>query len=561
MYRKPLLGIILLSWTLFPGTEALFAANPSEHAEREIPQQNTALANQEFLAKADIHEHSISRPRAPRPESLQTTWITETGLVPQSQALLNRIREAEQEGLNPARYDLSRVDALLEEMQEAGEEERPLPTEKIKEMDSFLSRIFLTFGSHLLKGQVDPGQVHSRYGIRSETVSWPEILSTALETKEMDAALETFRPKHPDYVALKQALRLHREIKDKGGWPEIQEGATLRNGDHNDRVTLLRSHLIASGDLEEASEQEDSFFFDDQLEKAVRGFQKRHGCKADGVVGHETRAALNVTVEQRIRQIQLNLERWRWLPRDLGERYILVNTANFELQVKEKARSVMRMRVISGKKQRPTPMLSGTMTYLVLNPFWNIPHKIAREDIFPRIKKDPGYLVRENIRVFESWEPEAPELDAESIDWERITKWDFSFKLRQDAGPRNALGQVKIMFPNKFAVYLHDTPSKNLFQREMRDLSSGCVRIEKPVELLTYLFRDDSTWSRERFLHEIEGRERRIIALKDPVPVYLLYWTAWVDEEGTVHFREDHYGRDRSLERALRETPADSGKG
>lgn len=561
MHRKTKLILILLAWTLFPGSGPLFALNPSEQAGKESLQGTPELDERELLARADIREHSISRHQRPKSLDLQTTWITEQGLVPQSQALVNRIQEAELEGLSPDRYDFPLINEFLLEMQEAEEARMPVQAERLTKIDSLLSEAFLAFGSHLVKGQVDPETVHEKYDIKPWMDSLSEVIETALEKKKVEEALEKYRPKSADYVMLKQALGKYREILGKGGWPEIPEGASLRNGDHDTRVALLCSRLIASGDLESDSGPEDLSLFGDELDKAVRGFQQRHGCRADGIVGDQTRTALNVPVEQRIRQIELNLERWRWLPRNLGDRYILVNTASFELKVMEKAKQVMSMRVIAGKKRRPTPMLSGTVTYLVLNPYWNIPHKIAVKDLLPKIKKDPEYLARENIRVFESWEANAAELDTESIDWDRITKHSFSYKLRQDPGPRNALGRVKLMFPNKFAVYLHDTPSRHLFRKEVRDFSSGCVRIEKPMEMLNYLFQDDPTWTQESILAEIEKRERRIITFPKPIPVYLLYWTAWTDEEGTVHFRDDHYGRDHSLERALRETPPDSGKG
>ncbi|MGW8321495.1 MAG: L,D-transpeptidase family protein [Thermodesulfobacteriota bacterium] len=319
-------------------------------------------------------------------------------------------------------------------------------------------------------------------------------------------------------------------------------------------MVALRARLIASGDLgtDEAADPE---ILDDRMEQAVRRFQGRHGLVEDGAVGPATLAALNVPVEDRIRQIELNMERWRWLPDDLGRRYILVNTADFSLEIVEEGESVLVMRVVAGKKARRTPVLSAKMTYLVLNPYWHVPHRIAVRDILPKVKKDPGYLDQQGIRVFESWEEFAPEIPSETIDWSSITRHNFLFKLRQDSGPRNALGRVKFMFPNKFAIYLHDTPSRYMFKRKRRDFSSGCIRVEDPIDLACYVLRGNPKWTREEILSAIETGETRIVWLPEPIPVHVLYWTAWVDRQGAVHFRRDVYDRDGPLERALGEGP------
>ena len=238
-------------------------------------------------------------------------------------------------------------------------------------------------------------------------------------------------------------------------------------------------------------------------------------------------------------------------PEDLGKKHILVNIAAFGLEVVEEGETVLAMRVVAGKKARDTPVFSGRMTYLVLNPHWHIPHTIAVRDMVPQAKKDPGYLDRQGIRVFRNWEDLAPEIRSETIDWAEITSRNFSFKLRQDPGPLNALGRVRFMFPNRFAVYLHDTPVRKLFERSRRDFSSGCIRVENPMDLAAYVLRGDPKWGREQLLSAIESETTRIVWLPEPIPVHLLYWTAWVDQDGKVQFRLDVYGRDGPLDLAL----------
>jgi murein L,D-transpeptidase YcbB/YkuD len=275
-------------------------------------------------------------------------------------------------------------------------------------------------------------------------------------------------------------------------------------------------------------------------------------------VGPATLAALNVPVEQRIRQIRLNLERWRWLPRDFERRYLLVNIADFELDVIEDGRVRTTMRVIAGTTARRTPVFTGRMTYMELNPYWHIPPIIAKEDILPRLWKDPRYLVRENIRVFRGWAQEAPEVDPESVDWSQVTPEKFPFKLRQEPGPSNALGRIKFMFPNKFDVYLHDTPGRGLFNHNSRSFSSGCIRIEKPIELAEYLLQGQPEWNREKIVAAIHSKKTQIVWIPEPIAVHILYWTAWVDEDGTVHLRDDVYGRDTPLDEALQKGPPNS---
>jgi murein L,D-transpeptidase YcbB/YkuD len=274
------------------------------------------------------------------------------------------------------------------------------------------------------------------------------------------------------------------------------------------------------------------------------------------VVGRDTLSALNVSVTDRLRQIQVNLERWRWLAQDLGNRYVLVNLADFRLEVVETGRMVMDMRIIVGKGYRRTPIFSGRMTYLVLNPAWHVPHKIARLDILPRIRKDPGYLSREHFRVFEGWGADAKEIDPATVDWTKVTRGNFRFRLRQDPGSWNALGRVKLMFPNEFGVYIHDTPSRELFRKTVRTFSAGCIRIEKPLELAEYVLAGDPKWNGEAILAALEAGREQTVRLPAAIPVHLLYWTAWVDASGTVQFRKDVYERDWRVLETLRSIPS-----
>jgi murein L,D-transpeptidase YcbB/YkuD len=290
-------------------------------------------------------------------------------------------------------------------------------------------------------------------------------------------------------------------------------------------------------------------YFDLALQQAVERFQRRHGLEADGLVGRSTRAALNVSPEERINQIILNMERWRWMPRDLGPTHVLVNMAGFELDLVVDRRPALSMRVVVGTPYQSTPVFSEEMTYLEFNPYWNIPHSIASKEILPQVRRDPGYLTDRGIRVFSGSNGGA--LDPWSIDWWSITPSTFPFRLRQDPGRNNPLGRVKFMLPNRFSVYLHDTSSPALFRRTVRTFSHGCIRVEKPAELAAYVLRHNEGWDLERVRSVMKSGARRIVTLKQPVPVHLTYATAWAADDGTVQFRNDVYGRDSLLFKAL----------
>jgi murein L,D-transpeptidase YcbB/YkuD len=379
------------------------------------------------------------------------------------------------------------------------------------------------------------------------------VLEIALQQDTIEESLRDLLPPHADYGRLKNALAHYRNIVKEGGWPLVPHGPTLRRGDHSLRVKALRAYLIVSGDLVVSPGNTDLELFDEEMEKGVRRYQHRHGLNEDGVVGPATQAAIDVPATERVRQIEVNMEQWRWLPADFGDRYLWVNIADFTLAVIDHNIIAMQMRAVVGKNFQNTPVFSGLINYLELNPYWNIPTKIAVEEMLPAIRRNTRYFDRKKIRVYPRWASRAPKLDPSAINWSRISQRGFPYRLRQDSGPQNPLGRIKFMFPNKFSVYIHGTPYHHLFEKETRDFSHGCIRIEKPLELAAYLLQGDHYWNRETLETAIMGGKTRIIRFSDPIPVHILYFTSWVDEDGTVYFRNDIYGRDRELAQALGE--------
>jgi len=481
-------------------------------------------------------------------------WSSEKGPLPQAYVLISAIKKADQEGLTPQDYHCVKIETLINEVRENLLNKRPLNLNRLVDIDILLTDAFLIYASHLLAGRIDPETIDPEWRADRREADLAEILQKALESSEIKIALFRLLPPQPGYARLKETLAQYRSIVAHGGWNLIPDGSKMEKGQQGDRVKLLRERLIAEGELKDTP-YEESDVYDGTLEQAVRRFQKRCGLDVDGIVGSATQTALNVSAEERVRQIEVNLERWRWLPQELGKRYILINIANFELDVVEDNKPVLTMRAIVGRSYRRTPVFSDMMTYLVLNPCWYVPKKIAVQDIVPLARKDVEYFAKQNIKIFKGTGANAAQIDPRTIEWVTITDKNFVYTFRQEPGRLNALGRIKFMFPNKYNVYIHDTPAKELFAKAERGFSSGCIRIEKPVELAEYVLRSDPQWTKERILAAIGKGVEQTVRLKTTIPVHLLYWTAWVDEDGAVQFRSDIYERDKLLDEALREKP------
>ncbi|HDT13272.1 MAG TPA: peptidoglycan-binding protein [Candidatus Aminicenantes bacterium] len=488
---------------------------------------------------------------------LRPAWIDEGLTLSDAKAFIDALRLVSADGLNPENYHLSTLESVLSEIRAArAETPGPVPPETLADLEMLLTDAFLLCGSHLVHGQVNPETIESEWFIKGRVEDLAAALEKGLETNDVPAALDSLRPAHAVYRGLMRAFDEYRALVRDGGWPAFPAGPKLSKGDRDPRVVSLREILTVMGDLPAADMSGDPMLFDEGLERALKAFQFRHGLEPDGVAGTGTASALAVTASDRLTQIRANLERWRWITQDLGERHIIVNVADYRVAVVESGREVLSMPAIVGSAYRRTPDFSGRMSYLEFSPSWTVPPKLAREDILPRVQSDPLYLRKKGIRVFEDWTDDAREIDPADIDWPRMGAEALNYKFRQDPGPQNSLGRVKFMFPNKFDVYLHDTPDRGLFRRAVRDLSSGCIRVEKPVELAEYLLRDDPSWTRERIVDAMGGRETEVVTFKEAVSVHIIYWTAWLGEDGRVHFRQDVYLRDAALYRALDELAA-----
>lgn len=343
-----------------------------------------------------------------------------------------------------------------------------------------------------------------------------------------------------NYFRIDKALKKYIQIQDEGGWPVLPADIILKKGDYSQHILTLRQRLKITGDLSTAG-NENLYLFDEEVEEAVKRFQYRHGLIIDGIAGPETLAAMNVSVAGRVKELRLNRERIFNLFDIYVGRYILVNIPAYELKVIENGREVLQMKAIVGSPGSKTPVFQDEIEYLVFNPSWRIPIRKSVRDIIPIIKSDPAYLERKNIRIFDGWDEGARELRAEEVNWDYYDLSNFNLMLVQEPGPQNELGRIKFMFPNEYLVYIHDTPARELFAYKDRAFSSGCIRVEKPLELAQYCLKDYPDWNLDRIISVIARGEPVEVYLEESIPVVIVYWTAWVDELGLVHFRKDIY--------------------
>ena len=459
--------------------------------------------------------------------------------------LINDLGSIAEDGLNPEDYHLSQLLVLKLRLDGNKSPDRSL----LVDYDILLTDSLVRLCYHLQFGKVDPESLDPAWNMSRQVHNKNPVaaIEKRLKTASLAEGLKNIRPKIKYYQWLKSVLKKYRKIRESGGWETVPEGLTLKLGMTDQRIPQLRQRLVASGDF--AGELTDTDFFDEDLMAAVIRFQIKHRLKADGVVGKNTYGALNIPVRQKIDQIRVNLERARWVFHELPPDFIAVDIAGFRVYDMEGININWSSKVQVGKPFRKTPVFKSKIKYIVFNPTWTVPPTILQKDILPKIKKNPDYLRKMKISVIDR---KGRAVDPKSVNWSKYSK-SVPYTLRQEPGPHNALGRMKFIFPNKYFIYLHDTPSRYLFGRKDRAFSSGCIRVDKDIELAELLLNDPAKWNRQSILELLETNETLRINLPKPKTVMLLYVTVSVDENGNYFFKKDIYQRDRPVLEGLNE--------
>jgi murein L,D-transpeptidase YcbB/YkuD len=452
--------------------------------------------------------------------------------------LLTRLRAADEDGLDPFSYPADRLALLMESAAGAG-----LRAQSIVELH--FSTAFLEYASDLRVGRFLPRKLDPNFFVQERVIDQRAALQALAASPSVDDFLGRWQPQAPSYATLRQSLADYKKIAADGGWPSVPLGDAIKPDAEDERVPALRARLaVTDGAAPEAAAGAEKLY-DAALSEAVKRFQARHGLDVDGVVGAATIVALNVPVETRLKEIAAAMERWRWLPEDLGADHIMVNIAGFDLKLVRGGAIEDEMVVVVGKPYSRTPAFSDAVRYVELNPYWNVPPSIAINEELPKLRKNPG------ARAGDGFEAVLGDrvIPLTAVNWNQYGRGNFPFQLRQRPGPNNALGKAKFVFPNKFNVYLHDTPAKSFFERSERAFSHGCIRLSRPIDLAEEVLQPEG-WTRERIDGVVASGDRTVVNLTTPLPVHITYLTAWVDD-GVANFRRDIYEQDAKLLAAL----------
>jgi murein L,D-transpeptidase YcbB/YkuD len=462
-------------------------------------------------------------------------WIGSDRMV----AFVERLSTAQNDGLDGADYPIDRLAELADVVDETDIRGKAI-------IELYFSAAFLEYASDLQVGRFLPRTVDPNFFLQAREIDPLAALNGALDTSDLNVFFDRWQPQLAAYADLKQTLADYRALDAVGGWPSVPLGDALKPGTSDPRVPALRARLAVTEGVAAFAPPGGEDLYDDELVAAVQAFQARHGLEIDGIAGNQTMVALNVPVEDRIDAMVVAMERWRWMPPDLGADHLMVNIAGFDLRFVRDGVLADHMAVVVGKPYHKTPVFSHAVRTVEFNPYWYVPSSIAINEELPKLKSNPAALA---ALGFEAVQGDRV-IPVTAVDWRRYGPGNFPFSLRQRPGPRNALGRAKFLFPNKFNVYLHDTPSRSLFARAERAFSHGCVRLERPIDLAEEVLGLQGGWNRQRIDGVLASGDRTVVPVETPLPVHIAYFTAWVDS-GQPNFRGDIYAQDEKLIAAL----------
>jgi murein L,D-transpeptidase YcbB/YkuD len=496
------------------------------------------IRNQKLISSDEIYSFYSNR-------AFEEAWSSDGILTELAYELRFEIRQSKFDGLNPQHYHLGIIDAFFETFESNKKNKIHNDQAELVDLELFLSDAFFQLSAHLDRGKVDPSLLKSTWGIspKPQKVNYSELLSGAVEQGDIRRNLEKLYPKFTIYKRGREVIRALEEKSksDSLTWKPVKIDKTIKVGESNNSIPIIRQRLQFWGYMGQYV-PEDPKVYDSSLFRGVQEFQGKNGMQPDGALGKNSIAGINNSPTDLMGRAAVNMERLRWLPDTIKDaEIILVNIANYRLDYINKLDTIFSSKVIVGLRYHATPIFSAPMSYIVFSPFWNIPNSIARNEIIPAIRKNPNYLSQKNMEVVTF---SGKQVDPSSINWSAKT---FPYMIRQRPGGSNSLGLVKFMFPNKYSVYIHDTPSRSLFEREDRALSHGCIRLQNPAEFAKILLSEMPGWTEERIQEAMNRKSELIVNLNRKIPVVLVYLTFWADSKGQANFRQDIYNRDEEI--------------
>lgn len=469
----------------------------------------------------------------------QTVWIEDGKLTSAARQAIFFLSRSDRWGLDPDAYDTPDLALGFSE---------PASGSEIADAEVKMGMAMLAYTRHAFAGRTIPREISPNLDMRPELPDPIEAISSLATGDDIVATMISFNPPDTEFEVLRQELANLKIIAAEGGWRTIGNGPTLKIGMRDDRVISLKQRFNIAMPPPIIADPREVSLYDGEVVEAVRRYQTEHGLDADGVIGPATLHQLNMSVIDRIYQILANLERWRWLPRDRGDFYVMVDVPGFRVNVVRNGEVTFSTRVVVGLPNYQTAIFSDEIEHIVVNPYWNVPRSIATEEMLPRLRDDPDYFTNRDFELLT--EGSGQIVDASSVNWSQINAGNMPFRFRQRPGVGNALGNVKFMFPNRHAIYLHDTPSKSLFERTTRAFSHGCIRVYRPMEFADALLASDSRLDAQRVSSGINSGKNQTLPLGEHIPVHITYITAWV-ENGRINYRNDIYGHDRRVAAAL----------
>ncbi len=530
----------------------------AEETNKPAPAANPLAAGIQALVKEGVHPKlrwgqfpDFQVPLTQLYDSIgyRPLWTREGHGSAQAKAAITSLAEASSHGLNKEDYDADLLRRWLSDIDSGSHAN----TQTLASFDVALSLSLMRYTSNLYVGRINPRHVNFGLDIEPKKLDLPTLLQEIARSNDIEGIVSALEPKLKIYENLKAALVRYEELAKANPNPiQLSFPAKFKPGDRHADVNGLRHWLTVLGDMKGSNHSSD--IYDKELAEGVKHFQRRHGLATDGVIGKTTLEALNFPLPARVKQIQLGLERLRWLPERIEGRYIIVNIPSFELFgfSSEFGKPDIKMNVIVGESinGRNTPVFHADMTYVNFRPYWNVPYKITAKEFVPLVMRNPGYLGKNNLEIVANFTANSPvyEPNLESISMLSTG----ALKLRQKPGPKNALGLVKFAFPNNNNVYLHSTPSQGLFKKVRRDFSHGCIRVEDPVGLAQYVLAEQpEQWTPARIEEAMKGDKSKIVTLQKHLPVYIFYSTVLAEQNGNVMFFNDIYGHDQILQDLL----------